>query len=38
MLDFYRDPNLAYATRQDRKKWQETLAALEKLRAPATAN
>jgi len=30
VLDFYRDPNLAYATRKDRKKWQETLTALEK--------
>jgi hypothetical protein len=38
VLTFYRDPNLAYATRKDRKKWQETLTALEKLRGPATAN
>jgi len=38
VLEFYRDPKLPYATRQDRKKWEETLAALEKLRAPAIAN
>ena len=38
VLAFYRDPKLEYATRKDRKKWQETLTALEKLRAPATAN
>ncbi|MEO8370017.1 MAG: zinc dependent phospholipase C family protein [Candidatus Solibacter sp.] len=33
VLEFYRDPNLNYATRKDRKKWRETLSALEKLRA-----
>jgi hypothetical protein len=38
ILAFYRDPNLQYATRKDRKKWAETLTALEKLRAPSTAN
>ena len=38
LLAFYRDPNLAYATRKDRKKWQETLAAIEKLRGTAAGN
>jgi hypothetical protein len=33
VLDFYRDLELPYATRQSPKDWQQTVAALEKLRA-----
>ena len=36
VLEFFKDPNLPYATRQSSKdKWKETLAALDKLRSPA---
>jgi hypothetical protein len=33
VLDFYRDPQLPYATKQSSKDWQQTTAALDKLRA-----
>jgi hypothetical protein len=38
VLDFYRDLQLPYATKKSSKDWQQTLSALDKLRAPAQAN
>jgi hypothetical protein len=32
LLDFYRNPDLPFATKKDPKAWQSTLAALEKLK------
>lgn len=33
VLGFFRDPNLAYATKRDASKWKATMAALDKLKA-----
>ncbi|MEO8595713.1 MAG: zinc dependent phospholipase C family protein [Candidatus Solibacter sp.] len=37
VLEYFRDPDLPYATRKSPKQWEETQAALRKLRTPATA-
>jgi hypothetical protein len=38
ILVYYRDPSLPFATKRDPKNWQETLAALDKLKTPVTAS
>jgi len=38
ILAFFKDPNQPNATKEDPKEWQETLAAVEKLRSPVSAD